>query len=94
MLSNDSRSVSANLRSGSADLLTWFPLPIMLCDFTWSNPRCDPQFVRMARTLGGSGEHRHAEFDLIARVLGLKPSYAEERTAEISQTRPDLPQIR
>lgn len=94
ILSDDSQGRSATLRSGSADLLTWFPLPVMLCDFTRSNQSCNPQFLREAHTLGGTGEQRYAEFDLIARVLGLKPSYAEERAAEIAQTRLDLPQIR
>lgn len=94
VLSDDSQGRSATLRSGRADLLTWFPLPFMLCDFTQSKPRCDPQFLRTAHTFGGTGEQRHAEFDLIARVLGLKPSYAEERAAEIAQTRLDLPHLR
>ncbi|WP_155257471.1 hypothetical protein [Rhizobium leguminosarum] len=89
----DASGKSMNVYAGTAQTLSWYPLPILGCSYIEKpHLKCYQHVFRFsADPIGGRASHESdLTVDVIARALGLERAPASARAARINAGRTDL----
>ncbi|MGO8371567.1 hypothetical protein ACC808_24405 [Rhizobium ruizarguesonis] len=90
----DASGKSVSVYAGTAQTLSWYPLPILGCSYIEKpHLKCYEYVFRLSADPVGGRASRESDLpvDVIARALGLEKAPASTRAAKLNADRTDLP---